>query len=161
MDIREQMSKEGSKVTWQENGCFVCGESNDFGLHLEFDVDPATHVSRSKVVFDKKYQGWDNIVHGGILAAVLDDTMAYALMSLDTMGITTQLTVKYRKPVKVGETLHLEGSVEKVKSRLAYARAVGYVIENDDKIIKVEAEGSFYLDHPDHPDHPDQSAKGG
>ena len=161
MDIREQMPKEGSKVTWQENSCFVCGKSNDVGLHLEFDVDRETHVSRSKVVFDKKYQGWDNIVHGGILAAVLDDTMAYALMSLDTMGITTQLTVKYRKPVKVGETLHLEGSVEKVKSRLAYARAVGYVIENDDKIIKVEAEGSFYLDHPDHPDHPDQSAKGG
>ena len=155
MDIREQMPKEGSKVTWRENGCFVCGKSNDVGLHLEFDVDRETHVSRSSVVFDKRFQGWDNIVHGGILAAVLDDTMAYALMSLGTMGITTQLIIKYQKPVKVGETLYLEGSVVKIKSRLAYTRAVGYSIENGDKITKVEAEGAFYLDHPDPP------AKGG
>jgi len=148
MNIKDDMSKEGSKVTWEDDGCFVCGRANTIGLKLKFDVDKETNTSRSSVVFTREYQGWDKVVHGGILAAVLDDAMAYALMSLDKLAITTKMTIKYRKPVIIGETLYLEGTIDKIKSRLAFTKAVGYVIEDETRINKVEAEGTFYLDNP-------------
>jgi len=148
MNIKDEMPKEGNKVTWEDDGCFVCGRANTIGLKLDFEVDKEKNTSKSEVVFTREYQGWDKVVHGGILAAVLDDAMAYALMSLENLAITTRMTVTYRKPVMIGEKLYLEGSVVKLKSRLATTRAAGYTIENDEKVIKVEAEGTFYLDHP-------------
>ena len=107
MSVKEGVPTEGSKVSWRENNCFVCGPTNPIGLHVEFEIDREKNTSRAEIIFKSEHQGWDGVVHGGLLAAVLDDTMAYAVMTTDHLGITTSIGLKYRKPVKVGETLHL------------------------------------------------------
>jgi len=150
MSERKDIPREGNKVRFRDEGCFVCGEKNPVGLHLKFDLDRETRTARSKVVFSAEYQGWDGVVHGGLLASVLDDAMAYAVMTTDKLGMTTRMTTIYRKPVMVGEVLYLEGRVEKLGSRTAKTSATGYVLENggENRVVKVEAEGIYYLDHP-------------
>ena len=76
MSIKDEIAKDGERVSWREDGCFVCGKSNPIGLKLKFDVDKENNISRSSVVFSAEHQGWDGVVHGGLLAAVLDDAMA-------------------------------------------------------------------------------------
>lgn len=147
-DAREIIPREGKKVTFREDHCFVCGEKNPIGLHLKFDLDEEKNRATSSVVFAPEHQGWDGVVHGGILASVLDDVMAYALMTLGQMGITTRMNIAYRKPVKVGEKLRLEGTVEEVKSRIAKLKAVGYTIDDNDRTVRVEAKGTYFLDRP-------------
>jgi acyl-coenzyme A thioesterase PaaI-like protein len=154
MSEMDDIPREGNKVRFRDNGCFVCGKENPIGLHLNFELDRENHRAKSSVTFGPEHQGWDGVVHGGLLSSVLDDVMAYAIMTTDNLAITTRLSTTYRKPVKVGETLFLEGSVDKIGSRTAKTCAVGYVIigENsdnaDNREIKVEAEGIYYLDHP-------------
>jgi uncharacterized protein (TIGR00369 family) len=153
MSDRDAIPRKGEKVTFREDSCFVCGKLNPIGFHLAFDLDEENRRATSRVVFKDEHQGWDGIVHGGLLGSVLDDVMAYAIMTTGRMGITTRLCVTYRKPVMVGETLHLEGSVEKLTKRLAIARGVGYTLPEagkgeEERSIRVVAEGTYYLDSP-------------
>ena len=152
MGTRDSIPRQGDKVAFRDRRCFVCGKANPIGLHLVFDLDRENDRATSSVTFGVDHQGWDGVVHGGLLASVLDDVMAYAIMTTDNLAITTRMTTTYRQPVKVGETLYLEGIVEKLGSRIAKTKAVGYTLvtngNKQEKIIKVEAEGAYFLDHP-------------
>jgi len=101
------------------------------------------------VVFKKEHQGWDSIVHGGLLTCVLDDVMAHTLFTIEKFGITASMKIRWKKPVYVGEKLYLEGSIIKLKSKLAVTKGIGYTKDiNGNRILKCEAEASFYLDSP-------------
>ncbi len=133
----------------RNDGCFVCGQSNPIGLRLRFEYDRENHRATGSVTFKPEHQGWDRVVHGGILTAVLDDVMAHALMTTDKLGITTRMNASFRKPVYVGETVFLEGEVIELKSRIARTRGIVYTIEgegSDGRIIRCEAEATYYLD---------------
>jgi acyl-coenzyme A thioesterase PaaI-like protein len=147
-DPPDKIPRHGDRVTFTEDHCFVCGKKNPIGLHLTFDFDRDNHRATSEVVFKPEHQGWDRVVHGGILASVLDDVMAYALMTLDRMGITTRMNIAYRKAVNVGDTLYLEGPVEEIKSRIAKVKAVGYTMKDNNRVVRVEAKGTYFLDKP-------------
>lgn len=141
----------GARVTFQDEYCFVCGKLNPIGLKLRFEYDRENRRATAEVTFGPEHQGWDGVVHGGILASVLDDVMAHSILTTDNLAITTEISVIYRKPVRVGETLHLEGTVDLLKSRTAVARAVAYVVRghgDDAREVRVEAEGTYYLDKP-------------
>jgi len=141
----------GNRVTFQDEYCFVCGKLNPIGLKLRFAYDRENRRATAEVTFGPEHQGWDGVVHGGILASVLDDVMAHSILTTDNLPITTKISVVYRKPVRVGETLHLEGTVEHLKSRTAVARATAYVVQDpgsDARDVRVEAEGTYYLDKP-------------
>ena len=51
MSEKENIPREGNKVRFRDDGCFVCGEKYPIGLHLKFDLDRETNTARSKVVF--------------------------------------------------------------------------------------------------------------
>ena len=99
------------EFTFRENKCFVCGPQNADGLQLRFENN-SEGMSKARCVFGEKYQGYDNIVHGGLIAAVLDDSMAYAIMGLGLMPVTAEMKIRYKKPTKGpdGEVrVHAEG----------------------------------------------------
>ena len=152
MGDSESIPRSGKKVTFRDEGCFVCGKSNPIGLHLSFELDREGKRATSSVTFKPEHEGWDGVVHGGLLASVLDDVMAYAIMTTGKLGITTRMSITYRKPVLVGEVLHLEGVIVSMTSRTAIAKGIGYTIDEEQgegRIVKVEAEGTFYLDKPE------------
>jgi acyl-coenzyme A thioesterase PaaI-like protein len=98
------------------HNCFACGTLNATGMGL------AIHVERDRswtdLVLDRRFEGWEGIAHGGILCTVLDEVMAWALVGQDNWGLTARLSVDFKKPVSVGQSLHAEGWVVRARRRL-------------------------------------------
>ena len=68
--------------------CFVCGKDNPIGLKLRFDWDGKT--ARAEFTPTELYQGWQGVVHGGIIAVMLDEVAAWAIGSLKPVNITRE-----------------------------------------------------------------------
>lgn len=80
--------------------CFGCSAKNPIGLHLEFDLIDDAVVTYWRPTND--YQGWDNVLHGGIIATLLDEAASWAVQAfLDTCGVTSQLQINYLRPVLI------------------------------------------------------------
>ena len=104
--------------------CFGCGMENDFGLKLFFYIDGDNRVVSDTTLSDD-YQGYPGVVHGGIVATMLDETAARSVMITDPnrMMFTGKLTTRYRKPVPVGVPLHLVGEMVRDRGRIAECRS--------------------------------------
>ena len=102
--------------------CFVCGRNNPDGLQLTFEY-PGPGRCRAEFVPLRKFQGWQGILHGGIISTLLDEAMAHALGGAERGGggsgaVTAEMTVRFRKPVKIGEVAILAGRVQSDKGRI-------------------------------------------
>ena len=83
--------------------CFGCCPDNPVGLHMEFFEDGDDIVS----YWHPKdyYQGWHEVMHGGILSTLVDEIAGWVVTrKLQTAGVTSRLSVSYMRPVKVSET---------------------------------------------------------
>lgn len=108
-----------------EYNCFACSPYNDLGLQLEFwedGDDIITHWDPAKT-----YEGWINVLHGGIQATLLDEVAGWVTMlKLKTTGVTSEMSVKYLKPVTVtsgsvtvrGRLLEMDGRIAKIQTSL-------------------------------------------
>jgi uncharacterized protein (TIGR00369 family) len=112
--------------------CFLCGRQNPLGLKLDFYEDPeAGHVRVDFTVSDD-YQGYPGVVHGGIVAAVLDEVSGRAVMidgSDEDLMATLKLTIRYRRPTPTETPLVAVGWVER-RSSLG-ARVAGEIRLSD------------------------------
>jgi acyl-coenzyme A thioesterase PaaI-like protein len=99
--------------------CFVCGVENPAGLHQTFYDQPDGTVV-SEITVPDRYQGYPGVVHGGILASMLDEVAGRAAMQGDTtrLMMTARMEIRYRKPVPIGQPLHLVGRIGKSRGRL-------------------------------------------
>lgn len=97
--------------------CFLCGRQNPVGLKLEFYEDAEAGLVRTEFSVPEEYQGYPGVVHGGIVAAILDETAGRAVMlrgSDENLMATLKLTVRYRRPTPVCTPLTAIGWVEKM-----------------------------------------------
>jgi uncharacterized protein (TIGR00369 family) len=120
------------------NYCFVCGLSNKFGLKIRFfNTDPGEVTAQ--IIIPEQYQGYPGVVHGGIVAAILDEAAGRSMMFGEQARFmfTAKLEIRYRKNVPVGELLKLIGHSLESKSRTAKAKSALYDQQN---IFLAEAE---------------------
>ncbi|HSA97057.1 MAG TPA: PaaI family thioesterase [Acidobacteriota bacterium] len=103
--------------------CFVCGERNPAGLKLRLRTDPERGESAAEVTFAGHFQGWAGIVHGGLLATVLDEAMIYAAGAKGLKCVTGEMTVRYVKPAATGVPLSLRGRFVEDKGRIVTAES--------------------------------------
>ena len=96
--------------------CFVCGELNRRGLHLP--IYASSGRAWTDVTLGPDFVGWADLAHGGILSALLDEVMGWALFEHDCWGVTGELRVRYQLPVDVTQPIHVEGEVTEVTRRL-------------------------------------------
>lgn len=102
------MCCEKEKMDYFE-GCFACGRDNPKGLMLSFDFDKESKVVTSHFILDKTYSGYENIIHGGIVSTVLDETMAYmAMKAASTICMTKEICIKFHMPVRSDEEYSAE-----------------------------------------------------
>ncbi len=94
--------------------CFACGKGNPIGLKLDFRFEGEEYVTEFEV--KPEHQGWTGIVHGGLLATVLDETMARLLWERKLNAITGRLSVRYHEPVKIGEKLTVRARIARQRS---------------------------------------------
>jgi uncharacterized protein (TIGR00369 family) len=102
--------------------CFLCGLQNPVGLKLAFYEDAEAGQVRAKCSVPDEFQGYPGIVHGGIVAAILDEIAGRAVMldgSDENMMATLRLTVRYRHPTPTETPLTAVGWVEQTSGRRA------------------------------------------
>jgi uncharacterized protein (TIGR00369 family) len=120
--------------------CFVCGEKNSGGLRLNFEIDKENQTLRTTFVASPTFQGWDGIVHGGIICTLLDEAMAKLVYELGYQAVTASLEVKFKKPAPILQPLLVCGELMEVGRRLIRAKA--RVIQEDGTVL---AEGKSTL----------------
>ncbi len=103
--------------------CFVCGVENVHGLHLKF-YETAPGEVQAEYVVPAHFQGYPGVVHGGVIASMLDEVTGRTLMHGDPprFMVTARLSIRYRKPVPVGQPLRLIGHAGKDSGRVAEAK---------------------------------------
>lgn len=113
--------------------CFVCGRSNPVGLYMRFRDDGDQEVT-SEYTVPAHYQGYPGIVHGGVLAAMLDEVVARVSMIGDHhhFMMSVKLQVLYRLPVPVETPLQVVGRIVRMRGRLG--KAEGKIILPDGHI---------------------------
>lgn len=102
--------------------CFVCGLSNPAGLRLRFYNTGAGEVT-AEFSLPEQYQGYPGIVHGGIVASMLDEAAGRSFMGGDEPNFmfTARLTIRYRRNVPTQTPLRLVGQAGKRSGRYAEA----------------------------------------
>jgi uncharacterized protein (TIGR00369 family) len=98
--------------------CFGCSTKNPIGLALEFELDGDELICVWNPT--KNYQGFEGMLHGGIISTIMDEAGAWAIQILaETAGLTSELRVKYLKPVRLANgTITVKASLKGQKDRL-------------------------------------------
>ena len=103
--------------------CFICGLENPVGLKLKiYEVEPG--VIETTYTAPEHYQSYPGILHGGIVATILDEISGRSHMGDPAQArfmYTAKLEVKYRKNVPIGKPLRIVGKAGKTKGRMAEA----------------------------------------
>jgi acyl-coenzyme A thioesterase PaaI-like protein len=113
--------------------CFICGRKNPHGLYMTF-FDDGDKTVFSSISVPEMYQGYPGVVHGGVVAAMLDEAVGRVAMIKDHhhFMFSVKLEVKYRHPVPTEKPLRIIGRIERLRGRLG--KAVGELILPDGTI---------------------------
>lgn len=103
--------------------CFVCGLDNPQGLHAHFVVNKEKRRAHCAIRIPSRFQGWKGMVHGGILATLLDEAGVYACRATAEHFVTAELTVKYKLPVPVETELLVSAEVVEQKRKIYFVQA--------------------------------------
>ena len=127
-------------MEYRDDGmCFVCGPRNPIGLKLDFDLlDDRT--LRTAFIPQKPHQGYADVVHGGILAAILDEVMVNLPYKLGQKVVTTRMEVTFRQPAQVGHRLVFTARLVKETKRTLEAQAQA---RTADGTVVAEARGTL------------------
>lgn len=106
-----------------DRGCFVCGSDNETGLKARLDVDAEAGSASCRIRLDDRFQGWQGVVHGGILSTLLDEVAIYACRSRGEQFVTAEINVRFRKPVAVGSHVELTGQIVESRRRIFSVKA--------------------------------------
>ena len=129
--------------------CLVCGLENPIGLHLHmYETEPG--VIETEYIAPEHFQGYPGVLHGGIVAALIDEISSRTQMGSDPKNprfmFTAKLEVKYRKNVPINKKLKIIGKAIKSKRNIAEAWAGIYDAETNELL----AEGTtLCVDVPD------------
>jgi len=123
--------------------CYVCGKDNPSGLRAVFEIDKNTRTIIGRFTPRQEHEGWQGIVHGGIVAALLDESMVKLAAHLGIPAVSAEITVKFKAPAAAGEELAITGKIVKESNRLIEAEATvmrGPVLigEAKGKLLKVK-----------------------
>ena len=101
----------------QYNSCFGCGLDNPIGLHLD-DFEIAADSVTARFRPRQQYSGFAGVLHGGIIATLLDEAMAWTAMLLErTFVVTANLELKYRKPAPADALYDVRGTMLERRGR--------------------------------------------
>jgi uncharacterized protein (TIGR00369 family) len=115
-------------ISWQalpslDKHCFGCGTENHNGLRMTFAR--SGDRLRTQLTIPPQFRGWSSLVHGGVIATILDEVMSWTAIVVSRRFILTKnITVNYHRPVYVGAKVTAIGSIsERYQERRATVAA--------------------------------------
>ncbi len=124
--------------------CFACGLRNPYGLHLVFRQDEGSVISDFQP--HEEHQGFPGVIHGGIVAAVLDEALnrTSLLTEHPAWSMTGRLEVRYRRNVPYGPLLRVRAYPGTIRNRMLQAKGT-LTLADDESIMLAEAQGTFMM----------------
>ncbi len=127
-------------IEFEDKICFGCGPQNEYGLKLVLEFDDDTKTSYGEYVAHELLEGPPNLIHGGIVAAILDETMITVNKYMETVALTSELTIRYLQPAFINENLYIRGWYVKKSKHIIENRAE---IENEMGKVVARAKGKY------------------
>ncbi|HMK43071.1 MAG TPA: PaaI family thioesterase [Dissulfurispiraceae bacterium] len=121
--------------------CFVCGSRNPCGLQISFRREG--HKVISEFTPARHFQGYTNVLHGGVIAAVLDEIIVQAAMVQGFSPVTAEMRIRYKKPAPTERPLKIEGEVVHASSRLVEGK--GRLLDAASGMLLAEADAKMVL----------------
>ena len=100
---------------------FSSGKNNQIGLKLDTTYNNGS--AETEFLLDERYSGWRGMVHGGILSTILDDTMAWAVISLKVTPVTVKMDLRYKNPVLTNRKYFAKATVTNIKKTVYEVQA--------------------------------------
>ncbi len=110
-----------AKILEDDNYCFVCGEENPYGLHIKFSLED--NKVKAEFIPQKTYQGYKDIIHGGIISTLLDEAMVKAALMQGMPAVTAEITIRFKDPLIIGEKAIIEAQIVKINRKIIEASA--------------------------------------
>lgn len=131
-----------NKIQNNSKNCIICGLENELGLKAHFYETEGNYLVAVCVGRDE-HQSYPNRMHGGMICALLDETVGRAIQigNDDVWGVTGELKIKYRKPVPLGKTIYCVGKITRDSSRFFLAK--GFV-EDEAGNLLAECETTYF-----------------
>lgn len=122
--------------------CFACGPNHPKGLRLTFEAEGERVRTRFRL--GEVYTGTGPVLHGGVVATVFDETMAWCLLRFRRqLYFTTKLETRYRKPIRANTDLVAEAWIHQIRGRgLAEVKARMFE-SSDGETTLAQAEAVF------------------
>lgn len=92
--------------------CFICGWGNEISMGADYYNDLEAGQVFTEVVIPSYAAGWPEIAHGGIVAALLDETSYRSIWldgNYDRVMATAEMDVRFRRPTPTGQPLRVVG----------------------------------------------------
>lgn len=124
------------EIEW-DGHCFGCGPYNADGLRLVFT--PGPDGSAAEYTVEPKFQSWAGMMHGGMVALMLDEAVGWAAWHAGHPGVTGRLQVAFRRPLRLGERVRIVGHVEKIRRTLVYTNAFVESLDDGGRIADATA----------------------
>jgi acyl-coenzyme A thioesterase PaaI-like protein len=130
-----------SQSLQDDQRCFACGPENAQGMQLRFEYGPGT--AKATWVPQQRFAGWTTIVHGGVVATLLDEAMAHAAIAAGVRAVTGKLEIRFRKAAPMDVPLVAQGRLEKRRGRMLELTAT---VSGEDGTLYAQGQGRFVAD---------------
>jgi acyl-coenzyme A thioesterase PaaI-like protein len=123
--------------------CFACGARNPIGIRMQVKYLEDSMAAQSLLALPREFQGWQEVIHGGILATMLDEIMMHAVWHFAGAGVTLGMEVQFRQPLAPEELVLVRGRLTESKGRRL--KAQGEIIRQTDNRLIANSLGRFLL----------------
>jgi acyl-coenzyme A thioesterase PaaI-like protein len=123
--------------------CFACGARNPIGIRMQVQYREDSLAAESLLALPREFQGWQEVIHGGILATLLDEIMMHAVWHFAGAGVTLGMEVQFRQPLAPEEEVLVRGRLTETRGRRL--KAQGEIIRQADNRVIANSLGRFLL----------------
>ena len=116
--------------------CWGCGD-NPTGLHLPPPADEGLTEYAAFLSFDERHQGGPGIVHGGLVAAALDEAVGLLATWYAFPAVTARIFVRYRRPVPINTELLIRSHLDEARGRRLHVSAA--IVDGDEALAECRA----------------------
>ncbi|MCX7837409.1 MAG: PaaI family thioesterase, partial [candidate division WOR-3 bacterium] len=116
------------------------GDRNAIGFQLKI-IETENGV-KAEFLPKKEFEGYQDIIHGGIVATLLDEMIAWACRKKGYNAVTAELQIRYKKPMVLNKKYYAYGKISKKHHRLIIGESEVF---DEEKTLIAYAQAKMYL----------------